>query len=138
MTQTEEIAQLNKQLGEMLWRLSEAEKRESQLLEQVSGLRDELSEMQAEKQGLQEQLAVAHQRIEELQKQKTPPPAFAKANVKKPKAGEKKPRKKREAQHNHGRRRETPTRMVDHWISSCPECASRLGGVSVARRLQVI
>src|SRR5437588_696316 len=52
--------------------------------------------------------------------------------------GEKKPRKKREAQHNHGRRREAPTRIVEHWIGSCPECASRLGGVSVARRRQVI
>jgi len=32
---------------------------------------------------LQEQLAAAHKRIEELEKQKTPPPAFAKATVKK-------------------------------------------------------
>jgi hypothetical protein len=53
-----------------------------------------------------EQLAAAQKRIEDLEKQKTPPPAFAKANVKKPEASEKKPRKKREAQHNHGRRRE--------------------------------
>jgi hypothetical protein len=41
---------------------------------------------------LQEQLAAAHKRIEELEKQKTPPPAFVKANVKKPKQEEKKPR----------------------------------------------
>ena len=87
---------------------------------------------------LEEQLAAAHKRIEELEKQKTPPPAFAKANVKKPEAGEKKPRKKREAQHNHGRRREVPTRIVEHQMVSCPACASRLGGVSVARRRQVI
>jgi transposase len=58
---------------------------------------------------LEEQLAAAHKRIEELEKQKTPPPAFAKANVEKPEAGEKKPRKKREAQSNPGRRREMPT-----------------------------
>ena len=87
---------------------------------------------------LEEQLAAAQKGIEELEKQKTPPPAFVKANVNKPEAGEKKPRKKREAQYNHGRRREAPTRMVEHRIVSCPVCASRLGGVSVARRRQVI
>jgi transposase len=138
MTQEEEITHLKKQLSEMFWRLSETEKRESQLLEQMSGLRAELSEMQAEKQGLQEQLAVAHQCIEELQKQKTPPPAFVKANVVKPAEGQKKPRKKREAQFNRARRRERPTRIVEHHISACEECGSRLGGVSIARRRQVI
>lgn len=87
---------------------------------------------------IEEQLAAAHKRIEDLEKQKTPPPAFTKTNVKKPEAGEKKPRKKREAHHNHGRRREAPTRIVEHRVVSCPVCASRLGGVSVARRRQVI
>ena len=86
---------------------------------------------------LQEQLAAAQQRIEELEKQKRPPAPFAKANVKQKGSGEKKPRKKWEAQHNHGRRREPPTRIVEHRIVSCPVCASRLGGVSVGRR-QVI
>ena len=138
MRQEEEIAQLNKQLHEMLWRVSEAEKRASQLLEEVSGLRAELSEMQAEKQGLQEQLAVAQQRIEELEKQKTPPPAFVKANVVKPAGAQKKPRQKRAAQHNRARRREKPTRVVEHHLSTCAQCGSRLGGVSVARRRQVI
>ena len=85
-----------------------------------------------------EQLAVAYQRIEELEKQKTPPPAFVKANVKKPQAGEKQPRKKRDPKHNRARRREKPTRTVEHRISTCPMCSSRLGGVSVARRRQVI
>jgi transposase len=138
MTQEAEIAQLKKQLSELVERFSEvveqlrkAEARESQLLAQASA-------MQAENQALQEQLAAAQKRIEELEKQKTPPPAFAKAHVKKPEAGEKKPRKKREAQYNHGRRREVPTRVVEHRIGSCPECASRLGGVSIARRRQVI
>src|SRR5436305_9099913 len=106
MTQEEEIAQLKKQLSELVERLSHAEARESQLLAHVSA-------MQAENQALQEQLAVAHQRIEELEKQKTPP-AFVKANVKKPKAEEKKPRKKRDAQYNHARRREAPTVVVEH------------------------
>src|SRR5215470_14116782 len=121
MTQEEEIAQLKKQLSEVMERLSKAEARESLLLAQVSAL-------QAENQALQEQLAVAHKRIEELEKQKTPPPAFVKANVKKPAAGEKKPRQKRDAKHHHARRREAPTRTVDHLIKHCPVCASALGG----------
>jgi chromosome segregation ATPase len=133
MTQEEEIAQLKKQLSELVERFSEvaehlslAQARESQLLAQVSV-------MQAENQALHEQLAVAQKRIEELEKQKTPPPAFVKANVVKPKAEQNK-RKKRDAKHNHARRREAPTRIVEHPIKQCPVCASALGGISVARR----
>src|SRR5947207_311947 len=96
--------------------------------ERIVTLEDQLKQALERVQLLEEQLVVAHKRIEELEKQKTPPPAFAKANVKKPEAGEKKPRKKREAQHNHGRRREVPTRVVEHRIGWCPQCASRLGG----------
>jgi len=95
--------------------------------------------MQAENQTLHEQLAVAQKRIEELEKQKTPPPAFVKANVVKPPVGEEKQqRKKRDAQYNHARRREAPTQVVEHRIKQCPVCASALGGISVARRRQVI
>ena len=117
MTQEEEIAQLNERLSEAL---------------------EQLSEVLAENQALKEQVAEAHKRIEELEKQKTPPPAFIKANVPKPTNGQKKERKKREAQFNHGRRREEPTRIVEHSIKYCPVCASALGGISVARRRQVI
>jgi hypothetical protein len=85
-----------------------------------------------------EQVRLAQARIEERDKQKTPPPAFVKANVKKPPVDQKKPRKKRAGQHTHGRRREAPTRIVDHPLMSCPPCASRVGGISVARRRQVI
>ena len=138
MTQEEEIAQLKKQLSELVERfnevveqLSKAEARTSQQLAQVSA-------MQAENQALHEQLAVAQKRIEELEKQKTPPAPFVKANVVKPKAEANKQRKKRDAKHNHGRPREVPTRIVDHPIKHCPVCASALGGISVARRRQVI
>ncbi|HXZ04780.1 MAG TPA: hypothetical protein VEH81_08090 [Ktedonobacteraceae bacterium] len=134
MTQEEASARLKKQLSdlverfsEMEERLSKAEMREGQLLAQVSAL-------QAENQALQEQVAVAHHRIEELEKQKTPPPAFVKANVKKRAAEEKQPRKKRDAQYNHARRREAPTQVVEHRIKHCPVCANALGGISVARR----
>ena len=128
MTQEAEIAQLKKQLSELVERFSEvveqlskAEAREGQLLAQASA-------MQAENQALHEQLAVAQKRIEELEKQKTPPPAFMKANVAKPAVGEKKQRKKRDAQYNHARRREAPTQVVEHRIKHCPVCANALGG----------
>jgi transposase len=106
--------------------------------ERIAALEDQLGQALERVRVLEEQLTAAHKRIEELEKQKTPPPAFAKANVKKPPADQKQPRKKRAAQHNHGRRREAPTRIVEHGIVSCPACASRLGGVSVVRRRQVI
>ena len=127
----EGIAHLKNQLSEVVEQLSKAQERESHLLAQVSL-------MQAENRALQEQLAVAHQRIEELEKQKPPPPAFVKANVKKAHEGPKPPRKKRDPKQNHARRREQPTRIIEQRITTCPVCSSRLGGVSVARRRQVI
>ncbi|MEO7020500.1 MAG: IS66 family transposase [Ktedonobacteraceae bacterium] len=86
----------------------------------------------------QELLRVALTRIEELEKQKTPPPAFVKADVKKPDTEEKPPRKKRADEHNHGRPRSVPTQIVEHRIVTCPECQLRLGGISVARVREVI
>lgn len=106
--------------------------------ERIEQLEKQLSQAFEQIGSLQEQLAVAHKRIEDLEKQKTPPLAFVKANVAKPQQGQKKVRKKREAQSNRARRRETPTRVVEHHMSSCAECGSRLGGVSIARRRQVI
>jgi transposase len=116
MTAEEQIARLEEQLAYVLEQLR---------------LKDEQLHL------AQEQLRVAQARIEELEKQKTPPPPFVKANVAKPKA-EQKQRKKRDAKHNHGRPREAPTRTVDHLIKYCPVCTSALGGISVARRRQVI
>lgn len=106
--------------------------------ERIASLEEQLSQALEQLRLLQEQLAAAHKRIEELEKQKTPPPAFVKANVVKPEEEPKKERKKRDGKHNHARRREEPTKVVEHRIVSCPVCASRLGGVSVARRRQVI
>ena len=111
-----------------------AEERIASLEAQLSQVLEQLWLTQEELRQTQEQLAVASKRIEELEKQKTPPPAFVKANVKKPHDGQ----KKRDPQHNRARRREMPTQIVEHHISTCPMCSSRLGGVSVARRRQVI
>jgi transposase len=115
-----------------------AEERLTWLEEQLAQVVDQLRLKDELLQQTQEQLRVAQARIQELEKQKTPRPTFVKANVKKQQEGEKKPRKKRDPKHNHARRREKPTRMVEHRISTCPMCSSRLGGVSVARRRQVI
>lgn len=99
---------------------------------------EEIAHLRAENQELREALSQALARIEELEKQKTPPPEFVKANVKKPKGEEKKPRKKRDAKHNHGRGRAVPTQIVEHRIVTCPDCHLRLGGMSLARVREVI
>lgn len=106
--------------------------------ERIAWLEEQLKQALTQVQELQEQLAAAKLPIEEIEKQKRPPAAFVKANVTKPEKGEKKPRQKRAAQSNRARRREQPTRVVEHRISTCQACGSRLGGVSVSRRRQVI
>lgn len=124
MRQEEEIAHLKKQLSE--------------LQERLTGVLEQLSKAEVRERQYLEQLAAAHQRIEELEKQKTPPAPFVKANVVKPETEAKQERKKRDPRHNHGRKREAPTQIVEHRIRYCPVCTSALGGISVARRRQVI
>ena len=106
--------------------------------ERIASLEEQLKQALEQVHLLQEQLAATQKHIEELEKQKTPPPAFAKANVKKPKAEEKKARQKRDSRHNHGRPRSAPTHIVEHRIVRCPDCDLRLGGISLARVREVI
>jgi transposase len=106
--------------------------------EEAIQLRKENQELREALKQTQELLGVALARIEELEKQKTPPPAFVKAEVPKPAAEENKPRKKREAQHNRARRRAMPTHIVEHHLAMCPDCDLRLGGISLARCREVI
>jgi hypothetical protein len=82
MTAEETIASLEAQLKQVLEQLTEAT----------------------------EQLRVAQARIEALEKLKTPPPTFVKAEKKKPSEEQKKARKKRDAKHNRARPRSEPTR----------------------------
>ena len=110
MTAEETIASLEAQLKQALERLTEAT----------------------------EQLRVAQARIEELEKLKTPPPAFVKAEKKKPPEDQKKARKKRDAKHNRARPRSTPTQIVEYRLLNCPECQMRLGGISLARSREII
>ncbi len=106
--------------------------------EQIASLTAQLNQALAELSRMQEQLRLAQARIEELEKKKTPPAAFVKANVKKPEGGEKPPRKKREAQFNRGRATMLPTQQVEHRVLDCPACHLRLGGISLARTREVI
>lgn len=99
-------------------------------------LEEENAQLRAENQQLQEQLRQALLRIEELEKQKTPPPSFVKANVAKPK--EKKTRKKRSPEQNGVRRRQEPTQIIEHQIQVCPDCQGRLSSINLARRREVI
>src|SRR5215467_8708829 len=101
--------------------------------EEAQQLRRENQELREALKQTQEQLGQALARIEELEKQKTLPPAFVKANKKKSPEQEKQTRKKREAKHNRARSRSTPTQIIEHRVVNCPECDLRLGGISLAR-----
>jgi uncharacterized coiled-coil protein SlyX len=100
-----------------------------------AALQRELSTLREQVERLTAALHAAQERISELEAKKTPPPAFVKA-----KAPErpKQPRKKRAPEHNHARRLETPTQIVDHRLQHCPACQGRLSGVHLARRRQVV
>src|SRR5579875_3312027 len=106
--------------------------------ERIASLEEQLNQALEQIRLLQEELAAAHKRIEELEKQKSPPPAFVKANVKKPPEEEKKARHKRDPRHNHGRPHGVPTQIVEHRMVRCPRCDLRLGGISLARVREVI
>jgi hypothetical protein len=62
------------------------------------------------------------------------PPPFVKPA--RPATDPKGPRKKRAL--NSARRRDTPTRIVEHVVDACPDCGTALGGGEVVRRRQVL
>ena len=106
--------------------------------EEVLRLQKENQDLREALKQTQDLLRVALARIEELEKLKTPPPAFVKTNVHKPATEEKTARKKRESQYNRARRRSQPTHIVEHHLAMCPDCDLRLGGISLARCREVI
>jgi transposase len=124
MTAEETITSLTAQLQAAVERLQEVTEHLGQTQEQLTQT--------------QEQLRQAQTRIAELEKLKTPPTSFVKANKKKPTAEEKQPRKKRDAQFNRARSRAKPTQIVEHRMVECPDCHLRLGGISLARVREVI
>lgn len=106
--------------------------------ETIASLEAQLKQAVAQLKDVTEQLRVAQARIEELEKLKTPPPAFVKAEKKKPPEEQKEARKKRDARYNRARPRSTPTQIVEHRIVTCPQCQVHLGGISLACSREVI
>jgi transposase len=107
------------------------------LEEEVVRLRTENQELKQQLVQALEQLAAAQARIAELEQQRHDPPPFVKPN--KPARSQPKPaRKKRDARHNQARRREMPTRTLDHALERCPECTYLLRGQSIDYTRQVI
>src|SRR5207249_3909991 len=109
-----------------------------QVTEQWQQALEQLGQVTEQWRQTQEQLRQAHARIAELEKLKTPAPAFVKAKTKKPPEGQKKARKKRDGQYNRARPRAAPTQIVEHRVVNCPQCHLRLGGITLARCREVI
>jgi hypothetical protein len=113
----------------------------------VARLRAENRRLHAENAALCSALAAAQETIRQQQEalvrlearladvEQRPPP-WAKANT--PSDRPAKPRKQRAPEQNAGRRREPPTRIVEHAYERCPDCAYQLRGSSVAWSRQVI
>lgn len=107
------------------------------LRDELAHLRTENAALAAQVATLEQQLAAALARIAELEQQRHDPPPFVKPNQPKPDEP-KRPRKKRAAQHNRGRRCETPTRTEPHALDHCPDCQYPLRGSSIDYTRQVI
>lgn len=110
-------------------------------------LEEEVDRLRAENEELKRLLAEALGRIAELEgqlvekpKERGEAPFFVKPNArpKQTAAESPKARKKRDKQHNHGRKRETPTKTVRHSLDNCPLCEMRLHGESLDYLRQVI
>jgi transposase len=107
------------------------------LQDEVERLRAENSDLRARVSELEQHLAAALARIAELEQQRHDPPPFVKPNRPKPDSP-KAPRKKRAPHHNHGRKRMTPTRYIEHALERCPDCHYRLQGHSLDYSREVI
>jgi ABC-type transporter Mla subunit MlaD len=130
MTTDEQIAWLTEKLNQVVAELIQTQEELRTTKGELQSTQEALQTTREELQSTQEALAAAQVQITELEKVKTPPPAFVKAKKKQPKAEEKQPRKKREAQYNRARKRSVPTHIVEHRIVACPDCHLRLGGIS--------
>lgn len=103
--------------------------------EEVAALREENAQLRAEVAALRETLAQVQARLAEVAQRKTPPAPFVRPDTP---VTEKAPRQRREGRHNAGRRREEPTRVVEHAVERCPDCGYLLRGQSVDWTRQVI
>ncbi|MFZ5902361.1 MAG: IS66 family transposase [Chloroflexota bacterium] len=111
---------------------------EPEVLEsEIARLRAENARLVGEVERLSAALAEAVKRIEELEGGKKQTPGLVKPNRPK-QEGEKRPRKKRAAEHNTSRKRMTPTRQERHALERCPECDYELRGESIDYTREVI
>jgi hypothetical protein len=108
-----------------------------QLRNENQALREQVVVLLEQLEAVRQQLTTALERIAELEQSSQEPPPFVKPH-RPPRTEEKKPRRKRAAEYNRGRKRETPTRVVVHELERCRTCGYRLRGQSLARRRQVI
>ncbi len=94
-----------------------------------------IHQLQAENAALKQQLAELTEQLAQVQQAqpKGQPTVKASAPMREPKA-----RRKRDPQHNRGRKRQEPTRIEPHACDACPNCGRTLTGGSVARTRQVI
>lgn len=124
MTVEEEVVRLREENAILRGRLEQSEQRNAGLSQKLAEVTD--------------QLAMALARIAELEQQRPKgPPPFVKPNRPAP-TEPKPPRRKRAPEQNHGRSRETPTRIVRHGLERCPECNYQLRGESIDYVRQVI
>ena len=138
MTTDEQVAWLTEKLNQVVAELIQTQEELQKTKGKLQSTQEALQTTKEELRSTQEALGAARVQMAELEKVKTPPPTFVKANKKKPQAEEKKPRKKREAQYNQARKRSVPTHIIEHRIVRCPDCDLRLGGISLARCREVI
>ena len=135
MPKTDALTRVRTENAALKHELSALQADHTALLTDHERLTSHLMTLQAQVEELTAALAAAQTRIQELEAKKTPPPTFVKANgPERPKQ----PRKKRAPEHNHARRREMPTQIVEHRLERCQECQGRLSGVHVGRRRQVV
>src|SRR5215469_8735254 len=135
MRKTDALTRVQTENAALKLELSAVQANHAALRTDHERLTSHLTTLQAQVEELTGALAAAQARIKELEAKKTPPPAFVKANMpERPKQ----PHKKRSPEHNHARRRETPTQIVEHRLERCPQCQGRLSGVHVGRRRQVV
>ncbi len=119
--------------GELARLQAENERLERELAEArrvIVGLEQELA-------GARQFVVALEQRVSELEHGSDEAARLGKANRPKP-DGAKQPRKKRASEHNHARRRESATRVVEHARERCPECNYQLRGQSLDYSRQVI
>ena len=128
---------MEKVIGELLAEVKRLQEENKELQRLVQVLREQLATATQQLEELARQLSIAEERVAEPARSQKKAPSFVKAN--KPKSTEpKEPRRRRAAEHNHGRKRaEAVTYRQEHRIEQCPQCECKLRKVQEAWRRQV-